>query len=404
MADLPSDLSAPIDKIATDERAVDQADSGWSVESHSAETEPPPEDTTLESLADEAHGEESATPATARPAQRAAAPATPAKGKKKQTFQERIDELYGQTKQKDRDLEGATGRITALEAEIRALKTAPVKPAEPDATTIAAAAAETARKAAEDAMPDPPRYVDYDSDEDYNKAVATWKTSVGAWTTKREARLREEINTGVDRKLSEREQAENARQRDAAIIGKIETMRQAHPDFLEKVEANAEVFKQIKHPFLHDLIINTPDGGEFLYDLADDPDVALALGSLPLPTRPLADAVRSTPAARQIMKYFATDEGRDAFMHLRTLHPIAVLREVGKLEARLESADRGSDTGARRPISNAVPPARPPVGSPRARAPQGSSGPPPPFEDWMAEEDAKEVAERRRQAGVALPA
>jgi hypothetical protein len=408
-SDTPQDLSAPIDTIA-DPKQVDATDGGWSVESHSKDAVTPPADTTEATAGDEfAESAPARTVTTSAPPAKAsaAAPSSSAKSKKKQTFQERIDELTGKKGQAERELSAANGRVADLERRLANLETRPASAAQPAEQERPAARAAAPAAADPLALPDPPKYVDFDTDAAYTAAVAQWRTDTNAVLVAREAKIKADVSAEVDGRFAAKSVEEQSRAAEAQVLGRIGQIAVAHPDFPELMQANAQVFAAItreKAPFIHDIITNTADGGELFYDLAKDPEVALALAELPIPTRPLADAVRSSPAARALMNHFATDAGREDFLRLRQLHPVRVLAEVGKLEHVLETADSGSVKSAPRPITNAVPPARPPVGSPRARDPQAPGSSHTPFDQWMADEDARELAERRARVGASATA
>lgn len=397
---------------AEEARATDTQDGGWSVESFSAPSDPPPADTTAEprgidnpppAAAHPAEGEhegedddESAeTVATAAPTrERDEAtgqfkPAAAVPGKKSKSAQARIDEIRRQAGDADRRAAAAEQRAQDLAARLDAIEKAG-RPAVADPAPAPAPVAAV--------MPEHPKYADFETDEAYQTAVGKWRTDVTAWQTAREERLKQDLTGTLDERLKKDRDTADRQAHETQVAARMTAMRTAHPDFAEKIAANAETLSQIQAPFLQDLITNTPDGAEFLYDLASAPDMAQALGALPLPTRPLADAVRQSPAVRMLMKHFATEIGREDFSRLRLLHPIDVIREVGKLEARLETAERGPAPVAVHSITNVVPPAKPPAGSPRARDSQ-SSGAPEPFDEWMAAEDKRERDQKIRAAG-----
>ena len=371
---------APTDETAT----ADASDGGWSVDSHSSSMDAPPADTT-----EDPQSELDREVAAEAPTARAAAEPTGAavrKPKPKQTFQARIDELTGQRHSTERELAAERSRREDLERRIAALES-------PKTAAAPAEAASAAAPPTDDGLPDPPKYVDYETDEDYTAAVKEYKARTSDVINAR-------IAATIDARLATERDASGRAEYQRTIDARLAAMNAAHPDFHELIEANAETFKDVKNPFIQDIVQNTDDGAEFLYDLASDPDAALALGALPLPTRPLADAVRDSPAARTLMKHFATPEGREDFLRLRALPPISVLREVGRLEERLTAVNSGPAVGAVRPITNAVPPAKPPVGSPRARVIPGAGSPPADFDSWMADEDRKELESRRRAIGI----
>ena len=243
-----------------------------------------------------------------------------------------------------------------------------------------------------------PKLADFETEEAFDIALSAWHEGE---LKAREETLRTMLTTELDQRLARERIEADARTQDALVQSRMAAMIEAHPDYPEKARANAEVFKEIKNPFLQDIILSTELGPELLYQCADQPDVAEALGELPLPTRPLRDAVVRSSVPDRLMVYFATD-GREDYDRLLRLHPIDVIREIGKLEARLEAAERGSVSSAPVPVTSAAPPVRPPVGSPLARD-NRNAGVPPRFEDWMTQEDANEKAARLRAAGLTPP-
>jgi hypothetical protein len=95
---------------------------------------------------------------------------------------------------------------------------------------------------------------------------------------------------------------------------------------------------------------------------------AQADGDRLTPMNAVADALVDSEIPAALMRYW-TDHFDD-FRRLLTLHPIQVIREVGKLEARLEPAPSGS--GSTVPVLSSAKPPIKPVGS----APQvGDRGP-----------------------------
>ena len=396
------------------EETTPAADPSWTVESFSAPADPAPSDTTVgrEEAGARAEGSE----ATETPSgESASAGETPTSGvsspppkKRKQTFQERIDELTGQRHSVERDLAAERARREALEARLDTLERGTTPAAAAGATTQpAASVSHVSASVAAAPMPTPPKYLDFESDEAYQAALTAWNGAMASWQTSREEALATRLRADLDQRFDTERQTAIRMAHEAAVNERARAMHAAHPDFAEHLEANAEVFNEIKSPFLQDIVVSTDEGFELLNDLARTPAVALALGALPLPSRPLADAVRASPQARAIMKHFASDEGRLDFMRLRALHPVRVLAEIGRLEARLEAAVSGpASEGVTHPITQASPPAKPPGGTPRPRgAPASpSAAPTDSFEDWYAAEQKRKLSERLRAAGLPTPA
>jgi hypothetical protein len=144
------------------------------------------------------------------------------------------------------------------------------------------------------------------------------------------------------------------------------------------------------------------DPGEMLYWLMSDLDRARSLAELH-PNRELRDAIVVASSPQQLLEHFATVEGRKDWEELKAMHPLRLNQALGALTTQLKAAPRDSAPAAPAPITAAVPSAKSPVGSPRARSAPASSAAPK-FDDWMAEEDAKERAERLRAAGLSVPA
>lgn len=88
------------------------------------------------------------------------------------------------------------------------------------------------------------------------------------------------------------------------------------------------------------------------------PSHALAPGERPTAQTALADALLDSETPTALMLHLT--EHTDTFRRLLTLHPIQVIREIGKIEARLDTAPSGSVSAPG--ISQAKPPIKP-VGS-----------------------------------------
>ena len=267
------------------------------------------------------------------------------------------------------------------------------------------------------AMPTVPKYRDFETDEAYEAAIGKYHTDLAAYhqTTLSAAttKLRDEIAQGVESRFKgagEEAAFNTAVQRlqdtKAAVIA-------TKPDWDEKRDALVDIqsawydpasMGADKTPFLTDvartlLMDGNAEGGELLYWLGSDPDRAQAVADL-LPTRPLRDAIVSAPSVIALLDHFATDAGQREFEALKQMHPIRMNQAIGLLSARLAGASSGSPTVSH-PITKARPSARPPAGTPGARAGESPPGKMPAFDDWMKAEDAKELAERKRAAGIA---
>lgn len=320
--------------------------------------------------------------------------------KRTQKLKHDVDTLTYQRREAERQLADLNRQI----AERRTAEPAPAE--KPKVEAVAAP------------MPTVPKYRDYATDEEYEGAVAKYHTDLTAWqqgqisaaTTK----IRDEITQGVESRFRGAGEEAAARATEQRLLTTLETVRSGKADWAEKAAALKDVtsawYDPAKHgdaatPFLSDLArtrlaMGLEDGGELLYWLGSDPDRAQAVADL-LPNRPIRDAIVHAPSVIDLLDHFATDEGQREFEALKQMHPLRVNQAIGALSARLAGASSGSPARPH-PITKAQPSARPPAGTPGAR---GTGTPPgskmPPFNDWMAAEDAKELAEKKRAAGIA---
>src|SRR3990167_3910295 len=393
----------PIASTATPD-AADAADGGWTVESNSVPVELAPEDTTAKAQgATDAYGaagnekegigdEEPAGSAAVAPP--AASASTPAKNKgktlneRKASLTKEIDALTYRKHETDRQFQESAARLAKLRGElVEGESKLPGKGPAAPATAVASVA-----------RPKHPKYQDFETDELYNAAVATWETADQQWLEARETALKTDITTGLDARLQREREMSAARVAQDELVGRLEAAREAHADWDEKAGVLADLrsswvdpSSDLKTPFLSDIGQNTPDGPEFLYWLATHPTEAQALADLQ-PTQPLRDAIIIASSPHQLMEHFATLEGQREFQRLKGMHPGQMFQMVGALSARLAAAPGGPTAAAPHPITAAVPSAKPPVGAPRARTDSGSGASPGSFEEFMAAEDAKEKA------------
>ena len=318
-----------------------------------------------------------------------------------------VDTLTYQKHQTTREIDDATARLAKLRGELAEAD----KKAKPADSGTPASSADPPKPAADIAMPAHPKYRDFDTDEAYESAVATWRTDVTAWQTTREEALEAKIGKAVDTRLQSQRGEADAEQAHRALITRLEAARAKHPDWDEKATAlrdirsswyNPEHHGQVRTPFLSDLAqslmaSNNEEGAELLHWLGSDPARAQQLADL-LPTRPLRDALVMAPSVIPLLEHFATPDGATEFEALKGMHPVRLFQAVGAISARLSAAPRGSAQPAH-PITAASPAVKPPVGTAGVRGP-AHPGAPPVFEDWNASEDARELKERLRIAGV----
>lgn len=380
--------AAPV--IDATEKA-DTADGGWTVESASVppEVETPPVAPAIPAVrpaplaAREDDEDREEAPA-------AAGPDGAEKVSRRVRKAQRYEEMERAKGEAERTADTARRENETLRKRLEALErgdtAATVVPPKPDVAPVGPARC--------------PKLSEFDSEEAFDEALEKWhQDGLVARETALRNTLTGEVETRLERERTERAQAESQRR----FEDRLRAVGEAHPDLKDKIAAHADVFAGItadKAPFLFDVISNTDTGAELLPRFADRPDLAEALAELPIPTRPLRDAVVRSSVPELLMEHFATRDGREEYLQLRTLHPVDAIRAIGALEARLSAATSGSAGGAPEPITSAVPSVRPPVGSPRARDVSSSAAPPPDFEKYMADEDAKDLAAKLKRIGA----
>ena len=372
---------------------------------------------------DGAEGEETPPAEPAKPAVKSAEakPAQPGAKKKNVPLTERVaslkkevDTLTHSKHKTAAELTADQEKLTALRKEIADLEArkasgaAPAKPAEP-----------AKPKAADDTEPVPipahPKYKDFDTDEAYEEAVAKWTTDVQTANVENARRLEARITRGVEAKFTSQGSEARAREIQATVVATLEKVRAGKADWNEKATAlkgvqsawyNPEKHSGSTTPFLSDLAMSLlaqgrEEGAEILHYLGSDVDRAQRLADL-FPTRPLRDAFVHAPSVIPLLEHFATDEGAEEFEGLKRMHPIQMLQAFGALSTRLAApASSGSGAPAKHAITKAAPSARPPAGSPGARGSAATPSTPNSFEDYMAQEDAAELALKKRLAGIA---
>lgn len=442
------------DKTSAPGAPPESSDSDFVVESHSAAFTPAPDDTTVAATSgaaapeagatasppagaaadgvaapdDDATGEEEAGTEEAQtgavdgdPSQTSASGASaPArdgktgqfkKGGGRKTLSEREKELRAKVDKTTFELRDAERQLAERRKELAQAgppkKDASTTAGTGDSATGAAGRPEgAAGVAAPKPMPVAPKYRDFATDEEYETAHSKWMADVVAWNKDQLEAVKAEIQSGIETRLKTRDEQAQQDADEQAFTSRLAAEAAKHADWQEKAQGLASVrsswFVPEKHdhlgptPFLSDLVRNhVEEGPQFMRFLMEDPDRAQALADL-FPSRALRDALVEAPSIAKLFEHFATDAGVKEFEALRTMPPARVAIAIGALSARL-AAPGGSATKPRQ-ITNAQPPARPPVGGAGARP--AASTTPKPFEDWMAEEDAKEQRERERLAGV----
>lgn len=137
----------------------------------------------------------------------------------------------------------------------------------------------------------------FDDHDKYLEALADWKV---------ESRLAEERQ-----KQSEREQAREAARRQSLLRERIEKASERYEDFYESARADVNVSAAVA-----DAITDSELGADLIYFLGKNPEEA---------------------------------------RRLNALNPVAAVREVGRLEARIQEANKPKP----KPISNAPDPVKP---------------------------------------------
>lgn len=123
----------------------------------------------------------------------------------------------------------------------------------------------------------------------------------------------------------------------------------------------------------------TPD-----FDSRINPDLPIS--------EPMRDIVMDSEVGPELLLYLS--EHPDLAQRLSTLHPIQVIREMGKLEARLDAAHSGPASAAKPTVSQAPAPIKPVAGTPQTTDPLALSDDDS-LDDHIRKMNAKERATRR---------
>ena len=105
------------------------------------------------------------------------------------------------------------------------------------------------------------------------------------------------------------------------------------------------------------------------------------------PDTPVGHSITTSQVATKLMSYFT--EHPDELQALSSLHPALVLREIGRIEGKLEGVASAGTAPRAVSVSRAKPPVRPVAGTPSVgdELPEDAS-----FEDYFRHENAKERA------------
>ena len=401
---------------------IEPDEDGWVAESDSViepgqQPEPPERERVPAVVTPEADASDAASPAAAGedatagedpPADASAdaeGEATLTGSRKKENKARRFNDAVRARHDAERRLAIEAAKRETLEQELARTRAAP-----PGAPPPAAPATPDA---AVPAMPVHPTYSDFDTEADYQQATSQWATDLEAWQTAREARLATAITGAVDDRLAHQQVHAQLRTQQERFGHSLRAVAEQHPDLpaavknLEGIRSSWAPADAPETPFIHDLVLNTRTGADYYYHLATHPEEAQVVAEL-FPSRHLRDAVLRSSAPDSLMRYFATDEGRDAFHRLAGLPDAGDVRQtIGELSARLEAAAaRGPASTAPKPITSATPPAQPPVGSPMARG----SGPRDATEidldddaalaRWIEADTQKDIEADRRSLGL----
>ena len=415
----PDDPPPP---VADGRDGIEPDEDGWVVESDSViepgqQPEPPERERVPAVVTPEADASDAASPAAAGedatagedpPADASAdaeGEATLTGSRKKENKARRFNDAVRARHDAERRLAIEAAKRETLEQELARTRAAPPGTPPP--------AAPATPDAAVPAMPVHPTYSDFDTEADYQQATSQWATDLEAWQTAREARLATAITGAVDDRLAHQQVHAQLRTQQERFGHSLRAVSEQHPDLpaavknLEGIRSSWAPADAPETPFIHDLVLNTRTGADYYYHLATHPEEAQVVAEL-FPSRHLRDAVLRSSAPDSLMRYFATDEGRDAFHRLAGLPDAGDVRQtIGELSARLEAAAaRGPASTAPKPITSATPPAQPPVGSPMARG----SGPRDATEidldddaalaRWIEADTQKDIEADRRSLGL----
>ncbi len=342
----------------------------------------------------------------AKPAAKVAQPG--AKGKAE--IGERNEDLVKRNQTLTWELRDTERKIEARKRELERLASG--QPAKTETQTEKPPAAAAKPKAEPPAMPQYPDYRKFNTDAEFDTAVAKWNTDIAGWQKGLIDHARTEMSGAVDTRMSEAQQADAQAADDRAFAERLSAAREEDPDGFTEATAslkgltsswfNEEAHGNVTTPFLSDMVRNNPNDGTALFKfLGADLDRAQRLADL-RPTRALREAFIAAPSVVKLFEHFDTPEGRKEWNELRSMPPVQVAVAIGALSNQLASA---SERGSARPVrkeTNARPSGKPPAGAntTRGAAADEQDGEPFDFGKWMQEEDAREKAAKLAAFGV----
>ena len=230
--------------------------------------------------------------------------------KPKKSAQRRIDEAIYQREEARRELAAAREQLAAYQRQ----QAAPQGRVEQGQYTPGLAA---------DPQPDPSdaaRYPDGVWDQRFQADMARW----GA---------RQEVRAYEQQQLQARAQQA------------VETEQQAIArEFVSRMDAAAQADPQLAEPL-----------APHVQDLR--PLMSLHPGEQPTGETAMADALLTSEQPARLAQYLSTHP--DDFRRIAALHPTLAMREIGRLEARLDTAPRAGSVPQAPSISQAKPPIQP---------------------------------------------
>jgi hypothetical protein len=297
---------APVLPDLTNDAAREQWLSGGTAISAGKTEESAPSEPAEQAVSTETHD---------KPASETGDPAS-SRARKAKSAEERVPELLNDRAEERRLRMEAQARADDLERRLRALES----PTKDGKTAESSPAVDKKAEAARfRAMPDAPKLEEFESYDDWAIEMASFV---------------------ADKKLEERE----ARSQQEAAA------RQEEQRFTEKVTKASERFKGYleKHPEAKDRI--RPEL------MAIVPISQLRPGETPGPHNFIAEQILESEFSGELADHFSTDAGVQDFQRFMRLSPDAILREIGRLEARFEDRGKTAPTRTPKTISTAPDP------------------------------------------------